>query len=184
MAITREQANAILHEWTKTTSLLKHARSVEIVMKHVAKHYGEDEEKWALTGLLHDADYEKWPQEHPGHIVKWLREQEEEEMAHAISAHYTKWGVPYNSVLDKALLACDELTGFIIAYCYVRPKGIDGLTPKSIKKKLKQKEFAAKVDREEVYAGIEMLGVSIDDHIRLIIEALAPHADELGITGK
>jgi predicted hydrolase (HD superfamily) len=183
MTITKEQAKEILHQWTDDPSLLKHARSVEIVMAEAARHYGEDEEKWALTGMLHDADYQKWPEEHPSRIVAWLREQGEEEMAHAISAHYTKWGVSYETMLDKALLACDELTGFIIAYCYVRPSGINDLKAKSIKKKLKQKDFAAKVEREEIYIGIEKLGVSIDDHINLIVKALIPHAEELGIAG-
>ena len=133
--------------------------------------------------MLHDADYEKWPEEHPGRIVAWLRERNEEGIAHAISAHYTKWGVPYDSDLDKALLACDELTGFIGACCLVRPDGVASLKPKSVKKKLKDKGFAAKVERTEVTAGAELLGVDLGEHIAFVIEALQPHAQELRLTG-
>lgn len=184
MALTREDAWKHLCEWTKTDSLRKHARAIGIVMGRAAHRYGEgDEEKWTVTGMLHDADYEKWPEEHPNRIVAWLREQGEDDIAHAVSAHYTKWNVPYESQLDKALLACDELTGFIMACCLVRPEGISTLAPKSVKKKLKDKSFAAKVERSEVSAGIELLDVDLGEHIQFIIEALKPHAEELGIQG-
>ena len=186
MTITREQAWARLREWTETESLRKHARAVEIVMRAAAQRYGrgaEDEEAWGIAGMLHDADYEKWPEEHPNRIVAWLREQGEEEIAHAVSAHYTRWDVPYESDLDKALLACDELTGFIGACCLVRPDGVASLKPKSVKKKLKDKGFAAKVERTEVTAGAELLGVDLGEHIAFVIAALQPHAEELGLTG-
>ena len=186
MNLTYEQASEQLRAWTSNPSLLNHARAVEIVMRRAASQYGEDGADvrlWAVTGLLHDADYERWPDEHPKRTVEWLREQGEEEVAYAISAHYTQWGFPPKSQLDKALLACDELTGLIIACCLVRPDGIASLKPKSVKKKLKDKAFAAKVDREEIRNGVALLGVELDDHIRLIIEALQPHAEELGITG-
>ena len=107
-----------------------------------------DAEVWAITGLLHDADYDQWPEEHPRRIVDWLREQGEEEIAYAVSFHQTAWGLPPKTMMDKCLLACDELTGFVIACCLVRPEGIATLEPKSVKKKLKDKAFAAKVDRE------------------------------------
>lgn len=184
MSLTREQAWQHLCEWTKTESLRKHARAVEIVMRQAAHKYGggaAEEEKWAITGMLHDADYEQWPEEHPNRSVAWLREKGEEEIAHAVSAHYTKWNVPYENQLDKSLLACDELTGFIIAACLVRPEGVTTLAPKSVKKKLKDKAFAAKVDRYEIHTGVEMLGVDLTEHIQLIIDALKPHAEELGI---
>lgn len=187
MAITRDEAWAKLCEWTETASLRSHARAVEIVMRAAAHRYGagvDDEEAWGVAGMLHDADYEKWPADHPKRIVDWLRESGEESIAHAISAHYTKWGVPYDSDLDKALLACDELTGFIGACCLVRPDGIVSLTPKSVKKKLKDKSFAAKVERSEVTAGAELLGVDLSEHIAFVIEALTPHAAELGLKGK
>ena len=185
--MNREQAWTQLCEWTDTEALRKHARAVEIVMRAAAHRYGEGEtdvEAWGVAGMLHDADYEKWPEEHPRRIVAWLREQGEEAIAHAISAHYTKWGVSYDSTLDKALLACDELTGFVGACCLVRPGGIHSLAPKSVKKKLKDKGFAAKVERAEVTAGALMLGVELSEHIQFVIDALKPYADELGLAGR
>lgn len=185
MTISREEAWAKLCEWTQGDALRTHARSVEVVMRAAALQYGAGEadvEAWGVAGMLHDADYEAWPDDHPRLIVEWLREVGEEEIAHAISAHYTKWGVSYDTQLDKALLACDELTGFVGACCFVRPDGIESLTPKSVKKKLKQKSFAAKVERDEVAAGIEMLGVDATEHIQFVIDALKPHAAELGLT--
>lgn len=186
MTLTRDEGWAHLCEWTKGDPLRYHARAVEVVMRAAAHRYGagdEDVERWGLAGMLHDADYEAWPEEHPQRIVAWLREREEPELAHAISAHYTKWGVPYESRLDKALLACDELTGFVGACCMVRPDGIATLTPKSVKKKLKQKSFAAGVEREEVTAGMELLGVDPTEHIQFVIDALREHAGELGLAG-
>ena len=156
------------------------------LMRAAARHYGDGEgdvERWGIAGMLHDADYEKWPEDHPNRIVAWVREQGEEEIAHAISAHYTRWDVPYETKLDRALLACDELTGFVGACCFVRPEGISTLTPKSVKKKLKTASFAAKVERGEVSAGAELLGVELGEHIAFVIEALKPHAEELGMTG-
>ncbi|UII29988.1 HD domain-containing protein [Fulvivirga ulvae] len=179
--MTREKAREILESMTKGESLLRHARSVEIVMERYARKLGEDPEEWGNTGLLHDADYEAYPEEHPNRIVDQLRELGEGKMAHAISAHYTKWSVPYENNLDKALLACDELTGFIIACCHVRPEGIDSLTGKSVIKKLKQKSFAAKVERDEVYKGVELFEVDLKEHIDFIIDALKGHKEELGI---
>lgn len=187
MQLTRDEAWSHLCEWTETDSLRKHARAVEIVMRQAAHRYGggeADEETWGVAGMLHDADYEKWPEDHPNRIVSWLRDRGEEELAHAISAHYTKWNVPYESALDKALLACDELTGFIVACCLVRPEGVSTLKSKSVRKKLKDKAFAAKVERAEITAGAELLGVELPEHIDFIVEALKPHEDELGIQGR
>ncbi|MEQ6167509.1 HD domain-containing protein [Ekhidna sp. MALMAid0563] len=118
----RKEARSILESMTEGDSLLRHARTVELVMEAYAEKFGEDTEEWAITGMLHDADYEKFPDEHPNRIVAMLRKKGEEKIAHAISAHYTKWNVPYETTLDKALLACDELTGFIVACCQVRLK--------------------------------------------------------------
>lgn len=179
--MTLEEARNILHSMTKGDSLLRHARTVELVMEAYAIHFGEDPEEWAVAGLLHDADYEAYPEEHPNRIVALLNEQGESKIAHAISAHYTKWNVPYENNLDKALLACDELTGFIVACCQVRPDGISTLTPKSVKKKLKSKGFAAKVERDEIAAGIELLGVDLTEHIQFIIDVLKKHRTELNI---
>src|SRR5262245_6666949 len=187
MALDRGTAWAQLCEWTKTDALRKHARAVEVVMRAAAHRYGAgavDEERFGIAGMLHDADYEAWPEEHPKRIVAWLREQGEEAIAHAVSAHYTKWNVPYESALDKALLACDELTGFVGACCFVRPDGISSLEPESVIKKLKDKSFAAKVERAEVTAGAELLGVELSQHVAFVIDALKPHAAELGLRGR
>ena len=177
----RNTARNILHEFTETESLLRHARSVELVMENYARKYGEDEDEWAIAGMLHDADYEKFPEKHPNVIVNKLKDAGEENIAHAISAHYSKWNVPYNTLLDKALIACDEITGFIIACSQVRPDGIQGMTAKSVKKKLKQRSFAASVDRDEVHKGAELLGIDLAEHINNIIEVLQQHKEELKI---
>ena len=186
MSLTYDQAITQLHAWTTSPSLRGHARAVEIVMRASAAKYGggADAELWAITGLLHDADYEQWPEEHPRRIVAWLREQGEEEMAYAVATHNRRLGVPHQSTMDKALLAADELAGFIVACCLVRPEGIRTLEAKSVKKKMKDKAFAAKVDREEIRWGAELLGVELDQHIQFVIDALKPHAEELGIAGK
>jgi len=186
MALTRERAWEHLCKWTETDSLRKHARAVEVVMRAAALRYGEggaDVERWGIAGMLHDADYEKWPEDHPQRIVAWLRDRGEEEIAHAVSAHYTQWDVPYETKLDRALVGCDELTGFIGACCFVRPEGVRTLEPRSVVKKLKKKDFAAKVERAEVHAGVELLGVELGEHVQFIIDALKPHAVELGLEG-
>jgi predicted hydrolase (HD superfamily) len=186
MAITYEEAVTRLAEWTDNPALLNHARGVEASMRRAAHRYGAgaaDELRWAMTGLLHDADYDRWPEEHPRRIVAWLRERGEPEMAQAVVAHFDPTEAPELSTLDKSLLACDELTGFVMACCLVRPDGIHSLSPSSVKKKLKDKSFAAKVKREDVYSGVERLGVPLDEHIQLVIDALAPHAESLGIAG-
>ena len=187
MTLTREQAWTLLCEWTPGRSLRRHARAVEEVMRAAALQSGSGEadvEAWGIAGMLHDADYEAWPETHTDRIVAWLEKRGETDIAHAISAHYTQWGVPHETRLDKALLACDELTGFIGACALVRPEGISTLKPKSVKKKLKDRRFAAGVERTEVHAGVELLGVELTDHIQFIIDALKPHAEELGLLGK
>jgi predicted hydrolase (HD superfamily) len=184
--LTRDQGWQLLIEWTPGESLRRHARAVELVMRAAAARYGDpaDVEVWGLAGMLHDADYERWPDEHPHRIVAWLRDRDLPAIAHAVSAHYTRWGVPYDTVLDRALLACDEPTGFVMACCLVRPDGIASLGVDSVKKRLKDKRFAATVDRAEVTAGAELLGVPLDSHLAFIIDALRPHAGELGLAGR
>ena len=184
MPLTHDHALQQLYAWTTNPSLLGHARALEIVMRAAASKYGGDPETWGITGLLHDADYDQWPEDHPQRIVDWLRQQGEEEMAYAVSFHQTKWGLPPKSMMDKALLASDELAGFIVACSLVRPEGIATLEPKSVKKKLKDKAFAAKVDREMIRSSVEILGVALDEHVQFVIDALKPHAEELGIAGK
>lgn len=179
--MTRNEARELLYSMTQSASLLRHMRTLELVMEAYAEKYNEDKDEWAIAGLLHDADYEAWPEQHPNIIVDRLRALGEEKIAHAISAHYTKWNVSYTTLLDKALLACDELTGFIVACAQVRPEGINTLEAKSVIKKLKDKSFAAKVERDEVYKGIELLGIELGEHISFIIEVLKSNREELGV---
>jgi predicted hydrolase (HD superfamily) len=179
--MTRDEARSLLASMTNSASLMRHMRTVELVMEAYAKKVGEDPDQWAITGLLHDADYEVYPDRHPAVIVEKLNNLGESKIAHAISAHYTKWNVSYDTTLDKALLACDEITGFIVACAQVRPEGIATLEAKSVIKKLKGKGFAAKVERDEVYKGAELFGVDLAEHISFIIEVLRSRKEELGI---
>ena len=179
--MSRDEARALLKSMTESVSLLRHMRTIELVMEAYAEKLNENKEEWAIAGLLHDADYEVFPEKHPQVIVAKLTDIGEEKIAHAISAHYTKWNVPNETLLDKALIACDELTGFIVACCQVRPDGITSLETKSVVRKLKDKGFAAKVDREEVYKGAELLGIDLNEHIDFIIEVLKKNRAELGI---
>jgi predicted hydrolase (HD superfamily) len=185
MPITYEEAVAKLHEWTDSPALRCHARAVEAAMRLASQRYSTDgdETQWAITGLLHDADYDRWPEEHPRLIVAWLREQGEPAIAQAVVAHFSPADVSELTALDIGLLACDELAGFVMACCMVRPDGVHSLSPSSVKKKLKDKSFAAKVSRDDVYQWAERLGVNLDDHIQLVIDALKPHAESLGIEG-
>ncbi|HEY3271614.1 MAG TPA: HD domain-containing protein, partial [Geothrix sp.] len=170
--LTRAEAWTLLCQWTPSEKLRTHARAVELVLRDLAMKLGEDVERFGLAGLLHDADYDSWPEEHPKRIVAWLRERGETDLAHAISAHYTRWNVPYDHLLDKALLASDEITGLVMACALVRPTRTEGLEPKSVKKKLKDKAFAAGVDRFEVAEGFRMLieavGGTEDEHLARI----------------
>lgn len=166
---------------TETDSLRRHARTVEVVMEALAEHYGEDAEKWAVTGLLHDTDYEKYPEQHPQVIVQKLQDLGEDEIAHAIAGHYTHWNVARNTLMDKAIVAADELTGFIVAAALIRPTKIEGLSAKSVLKKLKTATFAAKVDRNEVYQGAEMLGWELPELITFIIAVLEKNREELDL---
>ncbi len=186
MAITYEEARSRLLDWTENPSLRQHARSVELAMRAAAHKYGAgsaDEEQWGIAGLIHDADYDRWPEEHPDRIIAWLKENEEPALAHAVLCHFDLGAEPQTQI-DRALLACDELAGFVVACCLVRPDGINSLAPSSVKKKLKDKAFAAKVDRQVIKLGIERLNADLDTQIQLVIDALKPHAEELGIAGR
>jgi predicted hydrolase (HD superfamily) len=186
MTLTRDQAWRHLCEWTETESLRKHARAVELVMRAAAPKYGEagaDPDFWGIAGMLHDGDYEKWPADHPNRIVAWLRERGESALADAISTHYTKWGTAATP-MARALVACDELTGFVVACTMVRPDGIASLAAPSVMKRLKDKSFAAKVERTEIQAGAAMLGADLSAHVQFVIDALRPHAAELGLLGR
>jgi predicted hydrolase (HD superfamily) len=183
--LARDEAWTLLCQWTPSEKLRTHARAVELVMRDLAARLQEDVALFGLAGLLHDADYDTWPGEHPKRIVAWLNERGERDLAHAISAHYTRWNVPYDHLLDKALLASDEITGFVMACALVRPTRTEGLEPKSVKKKLKDKAFAAGVDRYEVAEGFRMLmeavGGTEDEHLARIIAVLHENRAELGL---
>lgn len=183
--LTRAEAWSLLCEWTPSPKLRIHARAVELVMRDLARRLGEDEERFGNAGLLHDADYDQWPEEHPARIVGWLSERGEGALAHAVSAHYTRWGVTYDTLLDKALLASDELTGFCMAAALIRPTRTEGLEPASIRKRLKDKAFAAGVDRFEVKEGLRLLmeavGGTEDEHLARILAVLHAHREELGL---
>lgn len=185
---TRDEALALLHEYTESESLRKHAYAVEAAMRAYAEKYGEDIEKWGLTGLLHDFDYEKYPdlKDHTVVGAKILAEQGyPEDMIYAIRAHASYYDVPRNTLLAKALFACDELSGFAMAVAMVRPtKNIADVEVKSVKKKLKDKAFAKGVRREDVYQGAEELGVDLDEHIQFVVQALTKVAGTLGLDGK
>lgn len=177
--MTREQAFAFLSKMTKSESLLRHARTVELVMRAMARHFGEDEEQFGICGLIHDADYEMYPDQHPTITVEKLEQMGESALAHAIAGHYTKWNVPRESMMDKCIVAADELTGFIYAAALIRPTKIEGMTAKSVMKKFKTKTFAASVDRDEVRKGAELLGWELRELINFIIPVLQEHQEEL-----
>jgi predicted hydrolase (HD superfamily) len=150
-------------------------------MEGLARHFNEDIEKWAITGLLHDADYEAFPEEHPNIIVQKLNQLGETDIAHAIAGHYTKWNIPRHSLMDKAIIAADEITGFIVAAALIRPTRLDGLTSKSVMKKYKTATFAATVDREECQKGADMIGMTLVELIDFIIPILQENAKELNL---
>lgn len=176
---------ALVREFTQSESLVKHMLAVEAAMRAYARHYGADEEKWGTVGLLHDFDYERWPNppDHPLQGAKILAERGyPEDVIYAIKSHADYLtDCPRVSLLDKVLYACDELSGFITACALVRPGRLEGLTAKSVRKKLKQLSFAANVRREDVINGAADLGVDLDQHIEFVIAALQASAAELGL---
>jgi putative nucleotidyltransferase with HDIG domain len=182
--VTRERAWETLTRYTKSEALLRHALAVEASVGSYAQRSGEDEELWRATSLLHDFDYEIHPtlDQHPQDGAAILREEGwPEEAVEAVLSHAEHLAMPRDTPLKRTLFACDELSGFVHACGLVRPTGLDGLEPKSVKKKLKQPSFAAGVHRDEVYAGAELLGLELDEHIRNVIAALQPIAPELGL---
>ena len=184
----REDAIKLLHKYTKTDSLRRHALGVEQAMRKMAGKYNGDPDEWGITGLMHDFDYEMHPtiEEHPYIGNKILKSKGyPESITQAIMGHATYTGVSRETDMAKALFAVDELTGFIFAVTYVRPsKSIFEVKPKSVKKKLKQKSFAASVLREDIFQSVEELGVDLTEHIQFVIDALAEKAEELGLKGE
>src|ERR1044072_3233166 len=188
--LSREEAWDLLAEWVESPSLRKHCLAVEASMVAYARKNGEDEERWAVAGLLHDADYERFPDlddtenGHPRTILRVLRERDlDPEIVDALPGHAPFLGVPRETLMAKTLYAVDELSGFVVACAYVRPEGIHGMTPKSVKKKLKTPAFAAAVNRDEVREGAEELGVDFDEHLRTVIAAMEERADALALHG-
>ena len=185
--LSRPEAWSLFCEWTESPSLRKHVLAVEAAMRAYARKFGEDEELWGLTGLLHDLDYERYPDLETGHPRMALKELEARgyppELIRGVASHADRLEVSRDSPMEKALYAVDELCGFIMACAYVRPTGIHGLTPKSVKKKMKTPAFAAAIHREELREGAEQLGVDFDEHVAFVIAALEEHADELDLNG-
>jgi putative nucleotidyltransferase with HDIG domain len=184
LEVTRDRAWETLTRYTKSEALLRHALAVEASVRAYARKFGEDEELWGVTALLHDFDWEMHPtlEQHPQDGAPILREEGYPEVViEGVLSHAEHLDLPRDTMLKKTLFACDELSGFIHACGLVRPGGIETLEPKSVKKKLKQPSFAAGVNRDDVYKGAEELGVELDDHIRFVIEALRPIAGELGL---
>lgn len=179
----RDDAVGLLEEWVENEGLRVHMRCVEAAVRHYARMRGADEDVWGLAGLLHDLDWEKHPENHPLTAVERLRELGyPEEVLHAILAHRPDFtGVEPETELDKVLYACDELSGLVYACCLVRPNGIDDLTPRSVVKKLKDKAFAAGVNREDVAHGVTLIGLERVEHIQNVIDGMRAVAADLGI---
>ena len=181
--ISSPEAWNLLTEWVSSPSLLRHALSVEAAMRAYAPRFGGDVELWGATGLLHDLDYERHPSLEDGHPRYAVRELERRgyppELVRAVASHADFMGVPRRTPMERALYAVDELSGFVLACAYVRPGGLDGMTPKSVRKKLRQPSFAAAVDRDALQRGAADLGVEFDEHLATVIDAMAARAEDL-----
>ena len=185
---TRDEAWQLFCEWTESDSLRKHALGVEAAMRAYARKYGEDEERWAVAGIVHDLDYERHPDLDTGHpriALEELRKRDyPDDVVEAVAGHAEFLDVPRETQMAKTLFAVDELSGFVAACALVRPTGIEGMKPKSVRKKLKTPSFAAKVDRDQIQRAIDELGVDENEHIQLVIDAMAERADELGLSAE
>ncbi|HWP82070.1 MAG TPA: HD domain-containing protein [Bacteroidota bacterium] len=182
--MTYQDALALMHEYTESEALRKHMYAVESAMRAYARKYGEKEETWAMVGVLHDFDYEKYPNapDHPAKGSEILKQRGcSEEIRRAILGHADYMNVPRDTLMAKALYACDELCGFITACALIRPKKIIDLEVSSVKKKLKDKGFARNVSREDIQKGAEELGVELDQHIDFVLQAMKQDAARLGL---
>ncbi len=185
--MNREEAWNLMCEWTESDSLRKHMLAVEAAMRAYARRFGEDEEKWGITGLLHDMDYEKHPTraEHPMVGVRELEKRGyPDDVLHAIKGHADYLDVPRDTPMSKTLYAVDELSGFIVAVALMRPEGLENMKAKSVRKKMKQSSFAAAVNREDIVRGAEELGGDLNEHIEFVAAALREQADALGFEQK
>jgi putative nucleotidyltransferase with HDIG domain len=179
----RDEAIELLHAWVENDGLRKHMLGVEAAMRHYARRFGEDEDLWGLAGLLHDLDWEKHPDVHPRKAVEYMRENGySDELIQAVLAHAPdRTGVEPETRLEKTLFACDELSGLVYACCLVRPNGIDDLAPKSVTKKIKDKAFAAGVNRDDVARGVELMEMERAEHIQNVIDGMREVAQTLGV---
>jgi putative nucleotidyltransferase with HDIG domain len=184
-SLSRDEAWSLFCDWTESPSLRRHVLAVEAAMRAYAERFGEDPEAWGAVGILHDLDYERYPDletGHPRHAMRALEEMDvHPEWIRAIASHADYLGVSRDTPMERTLFAVDELTGFIAACAFVRPEGIRGLTPKSVKKKMKQPSFAAAVDRDALREGADLLGVDFDEHVAFVIAAMEARAEELGL---
>jgi putative nucleotidyltransferase with HDIG domain len=186
--LSRDQAWDLFCSWTESESLRRHVLAVEAAMRAYARRFGEDEERWGLVGMLHDLDYERHPDLETGHPRFALKELERlgfsGEFVRAVASHADFLGVSRDSPMEKTLFAVDELSGFLMACAFVRPQGIHGMTPKSVKKKMKTPAFAAAVNREELREGAAALDVDFDEHLAFVIAALEAESSVLGLDGR
>lgn len=174
--MNREEAFKILNEHVKSKSLLKHCFAVEAAMRSYAKEFGEDIERWGMIGLMHDIDFEKYPDEHPNHALKLLGDYDfDDDFVESILSHGVNGQNIRNTRLRKCLFAVDKMASFIIAVALMRPTKLEGLAAKSVKKKIKDKAFAKAVDRDELLVSMEDLGMEFSDHVRIIAEGLTEH---------
>jgi putative nucleotidyltransferase with HDIG domain len=188
---TRAEAFALMQEYTESVNLRKHMYAVEAAMRAYARKYGEDEELWGVVGLIHDFDYERWPndersptEEHPSTGVAILRERGwPDEILHAVMAHAEHTGVEPETLMARTMRAVDELTGFVVACSLVRPTGISDLRARSVKKKLKDRSFAAAVNRDEIREYTEIIGEDLTEHIDFVIDAMRSISDTLELEG-
>jgi len=182
--MTRDEAWNLLCEYTQSENLRRHALAVEACMRYYARLFGEDEELWGVVGLLHDFDYERYPslEEHPFRGMEILRARGAPEVIiRAVGAHANHTGIPRESLLERAIFACDEISGFVIAVALVKGRTLSAVTPESVRKRMKEKSFARGVNREDLLQGAEELGIPFDEHVEHVVRALQGIADQLGL---
>lgn len=182
--MTREEAWNLLCEYTQSENLRRHALAVEACMRYYARMFGEDEELWGIVGLLHDFDYERYPslEEHPFRGMEILRERGVPEViVHAVGAHANHTGIPRESLLERAIFACDEISGFVTAVALVKGRTLSAVTPESVRKRMKEKGFARGVNRDDLLQGAEELGIPLDEHVAHVVRALQSISEPLGL---
>lgn len=182
--MTREEAWNLLCEYTQSENLRRHALAVEACMRYYARMFGEDEELWGIVGLLHDFDYERYPslEEHPFRGMEILRERGVSEViVRAVGAHANHTGIPRESLLERAIFACDEISGFVIAVALVKGRTLSAVSPESVRKRMKEKSFARGVNRDDLLQGAEELGIPFDAHVAHVVRALQDISEQLGL---